>query len=277
MMDLTLYQVDAFTDQVFKGNPAAVIPLTKWLDDETMQSIALENNLAETAYFVPTNEDGHFELRWFTPEVEVDFCGHATLATAYVILEKLQTTISEVTFSTKVGPLIVKRGSDENFIMDFPSLSSELIQSDSLEQALLPILITSPKEMHRAQDLMIVMEDEGDVRALSPDAALAPVLAENDFRGLIVTAPGDSGSGYDFVSRFFAPNQGIPEDPVTGSAHCLMAPYWAKRLGKTELQARQISPRGGDVKCRVLGDRVELQGACAFYMKATIRLPAKRR
>lgn len=259
-MQLTLYQVDAFASAVFEGNPAAVCPLDEWISDELMQQIAMENNLSETAFFV---EDGDkYQLRWFTPTTEVDLCGHATLASAHVLFEHLGYDKEEIRFSCNSGELSVQK-EDGRLVMNFPA--SELNISavpDILEEA---IEIPS-KELYRDTDYLYVVENEEQVQNLNPDIRL---LKKADVRGIIVTAPGKE---VDFVSRFFAPGAGVDEDPVTGSAHTMLTPYWSKELGKRELVARQVSQRGGTVYCKFLGDRVELGGTAKTFMKGTITL-----
>jgi PhzF family phenazine biosynthesis protein len=250
-MRIPCYQVDAFTRTRFAGNPAAVCPLPRWLPDATLQAIAAENNLAETAFYVPDGED--YNLRWFTPEVEVDLCGHATLATAFVQMTAIEPRLMEIRFHSRSGPLAVTRDG-EAFTLDFPSRPP--VPGDSPE-GLLAALGGAPREVLRARDWLVVYDSAEAVRSLRPDlAALARV--EGVFAA-IVTAPGDE-PGVDFVSRFFAPAQGIPEDPVTGSAHCTLAPFWAERLGRGQLLARQVSRRGGEIRCTMRGDRVDLTG-----------------
>jgi predicted PhzF superfamily epimerase YddE/YHI9 len=245
-MRLPLYQVDAFTDTVFGGNPAAIVPLETWLPDDRMQAIAAENNLAETAFFVP--EGDGFGLRWFTPTTEVDLCGHATLATAHVIMTQLQPDCRRVVFSTvTAGDLTVTRDGDL-YTLEFPARPAG----------------PAPRAVLGARDLLVVYDDAAVVRALSPDMV---ALAKLDYFAVMVTAP---GSDTDFVSRFFAPRQGIPEDPVTGSAHCTLVPYWAERLGRSELTAYQASARGGRLWCRMAGDRVMMSGKAVLYLEGTI-------
>ena len=258
---LPIYQVDAFTDRLFGGNPAAVCPLTEWLPDSVMQSIAAENNLAETAFFVP--EEGGYLLRWFTPEVEVDLCGHATLAAAYVIFEFLDRQKSAVGFRTlKAGVLNVMRDG-ELLSMDFPSRPGKPVVPDP---QLSTVLGKAPVEVLASRDQMAVYEHAADIAGLKPDFR---ALAKLDCFAVIATAPGENG--VDFVSRFFAPGQGVDEDPVTGSAHCTLVPYWAERLGKTEgLQARQLSRRGGVLTCGLKGDRVSIAGNAVLYLKGEI-------
>lgn len=257
-MKIKQYQVDAFASHVFEGNPAAVCPLDCWLDDGLLQSIAAENNLSETAFFVPSAKG--YELRWFTPVCEVDLCGHATLATAHVIFHELGYTRQRITFETRSGELFVERGG-MNLRMNFPACPAVTCKPSEL---LTKGLGQHPIEVLAADDYMAVFENEETVRAIIPDQAL---LAQLDLRGVIITAPGIE---VDFVSRFFAPKVGIPEDPVTGSAHCTLAPYWANKLGKTVLNARQISRRGGNLTCEINADRVMLFGNAVTFMEAEI-------
>lgn len=261
-MKLTQYQVDAFTRRIFGGNPAAVLPLDTWLPENLLQAIAEENNLSETAFFVPEN-DG-FRLRWFTPVAEVDLCGHATLASAHVLFTHLAHPGDTLRFHTRSGVLTVTR-EPEGYRMDFPASPPEPCD---LPAALVTALGLTPPCVLRAEDYLVVLEHEQDVRTLTPDMHALSML---DRRGVIVTAP---GSDCDFVSRFFAPKFGIPEDPVTGSAHCQLTPYWAGRLGKTDLTAKQISRRGGELGCRLKDDRVEITGQAVTFMEATINLPS---
>ncbi len=262
-MHVPIYQVDAFTDRVFAGNPAAVCPLEAPLDEPLMQAIAAENNLSETAFFVP-REDGDYDLRWFTPTTEVDLCGHATLATAWVLLHRLRPYLEQVRFHGRSGPLTVTRDG-ERLVLDFPARPATPCEApDGLAEALgVPLVATLQAAAHVA-----VLEDEPAVRDCAPDprALISCGVGE----GLMITAPGDA---CDFVSRFFCPLHGIDEDPVTGSAHTTLAPYWAEQLGKTELQARQISARGGDVHCRVEGERVFLAGHAVPYLEGAIEVP----
>jgi PhzF family phenazine biosynthesis protein len=260
-MQIPIYQVDAFTSRLFAGNPAAICPLEKWLPDDVMQAIAAENNLSETAFFVP--ENGSYRLRWFTPGVEVDLCGHATLATAYVILNKLSQGRETVSFQTQSGELTVRR-QDDLFSLDFPARPP---QRCDVHPRLIEALGRVPLEVLGARDYLVVYESEEQVRTLQPNFEL---LSQVDRFAVIVTAPGTGD--IDFVSRFFAPSKGVAEDPVTGSAHCTLIPYWARRLGKTELRARQISKRGGELWCRLQGDRVIIAGGAALYLEGTIRV-----
>ena len=251
MMDIPIYQVDAFASEVFKGNPAAVCPLEAWLPDETLQAIAVENNLSETAFLVERGSD--YDLRWFTPVAEVDLCGHATLGSAYVIVNHLRPGADSIRFHTRSGVLTVTR-QGESFTLDFPTLKRERAPDDSGVAAALG---AAPIEIWDSMDIMAVFSREADVRDIQPD--MAKVAALNT-RGVIVTAPGDD---CDFVSRFFAPKHGIPEDPVTGSAHCISTPYWAKRLGKSKMTARQISKRGGELSVEDKGERILITGRVA--------------
>ncbi|MGD2063260.1 MAG: PhzF family phenazine biosynthesis protein [Nitrospirota bacterium] len=260
-MNLTQYQVDAFTTEVFTGNPAAVCPLEGWLDDGVMQAIAGENNLSETAFFVPTGQG--FHLRWFSPVREVDLCGHATLASAHVLFEHLGYDKESVTFETRTGELVVERR-DGRLAMDFPVV---VPKPCATPEALAVGLGREPSEVLAADDYVAVFGDEATIRGMEPDYGK---LRELDLRGVCVTAPGEE---VDFVSRFFAPRYGIPEDPVTGSAHCKLAPYWSARLGKEELEARQVSKRGGAVHCRMNGDRVVLSGSAVTFMVGEISIP----
>jgi PhzF family phenazine biosynthesis protein len=257
-MKIPFYWVDAFTSKVFHGNPAAVCPLAKWLDDEVLQAMAAENNLSETAFLIGSH--GRFALRWFTPKTEVDLCGHATLAAAYVVLEFLDSRLSQVEFSTQSGVLRV--GREGNLLsMDFPArppapceVPGELVKGLGLE----------PREVLKSRDYVAVYESEDQIKAMLPRM---DQLLKMDGLGVIVTAPGEEA---DFVSRFFAPKVGVPEDPVTGSAHCTLVPYWAKRLNKNKLKAYQLSPRGGELFCEDLGGRVKIAGQAVLYMEGTI-------
>ena len=264
-MALPLYQVDAFTDRPFAGNPAAICPLEGWLPDATLQAIAAENNLSETAFFVPDpGPDADFALRWFTPTVEVDLCGHATLASAFVLMTILEPGRAAVRFSTKVsGVLTVTRGAADGFDMDFPIVPAEPVAPQS---SLTAAMGRAPRALLAGPKWLAVYETEADVLSLAPDFRALAAL-ERD--GVIATAQGEA---VDFVSRYFAPAAGIDEDPVTGSAHCMLAPYWAARLGKSALTARQISVRGGEVGCRVSGDRVILSGQAALYLVGAIHV-----
>jgi predicted PhzF superfamily epimerase YddE/YHI9 len=259
-MRLPIYQVDAFTDGLFGGNPAAVCPLEAWLPDATMRAIAAENNLSETAFFVP--DGGDYALRWFTPTVEVDLCGHATLASAHVVFRFLEPERESVNFHTlKAGTLAVTRRADM-LVMDFPSRPASPAPAPP---GLLAALGGTPREVLHARDYLVVYDSAGAIAALAPDLA---ALAKVDCWAAIVTAPGEDD--IDFVSRFFAPKQGVPEDPVTGSAHCTLVPYWAARLGKVELEARQLSRRGGALRCALNGNRVSIGGRAVVYLEGQI-------
>jgi predicted PhzF superfamily epimerase YddE/YHI9 len=260
-MQLTMYQVDAFTESVFGGNPAAVCPLKTWLSDDLMLLIAAENNLAETAFFVEEGEG--FRLRWFTPTSEVDLCGHATLASADVIFRQMEYKGATIRFQTRSGLLNVQR-SGALYSMDFPATTP--IECAPPE-ALLEGLGHRPRRVLKAFDYIAQFESEAAVRSLKPDFAK---LAQLELRGVCVTAP---GIDCDFVSRFFAPKVGINEDPVTGSAHCELAPLWSQLLGKTKLEGIQVSPRSGKVLCELRTDRVVLSGRAAHYMTAQISIP----
>lgn len=257
-MKIPIFQIDAFANEVFRGNPAAVCPLDHWLDDTCLQAIAAENNLAETAYFVA--EGGAHRLRWFTPKQEVDLCGHATLASAYVIFQYLKPEAMAVTFNSQSGPLYVSREGDL-LCMDFPARAPVAC---SASETLSGALGVPPREILCSRDYLAIYDSEEDVRALRPSFEALKTL---DRLGVIVTAPGKAS---DFVSRFFAPGAGIPEDPVTGSAHCTLTPYWAKRLDKTKLRALQVSERGGELSCELKGNRVSIAGRCVRYMEGTI-------
>ena len=262
-MQLNLFQVDAFAAQVFGGNPAAVCPLDAWLPETLMQSIAAENNLSETAFFVPEGEEGgNYGLRWFTPQKEIDLCGHATLASAHVLFEHLGFAGERLDFSTRSGILSVSRAGNV-LALNFPA---KTVEPCAAPAALIEGLGAVPCEVHGGRDYLAVFASEEDVRALSPDPRR---LAELDRHGVIVTAPGRE---VDFVSRFFAPKFGVDEDPVTGSAHCSLTPFWAARLGKATLEARQVSRRGGRLQCTLAGERVILRGRAVTYMAATIEV-----
>jgi PhzF family phenazine biosynthesis protein len=260
-MKLPIYQADAFTDTLFGGNPAAVCPLDTWLPDATMQKIAAENNLAETAFFVKKNNG--YLLRWFTPEFEIDLCGHATLATAHILFTELGYSEPTIYFETmKAGVLTVTKNGDK-YTLDFPSRPAEPapIIPTGLTQAL---GVTEPLEFLRSRDYLLVYDNEDEILNCKPDFNL---LAKFDVVGIIITSPGKE---VDFVSRFFAPAAGIPEDPVTGSAHCNLIPYWAEKLGKNELHAYQQSARKGELWCELKGDRVLMSGKAVTYLKGEI-------
>lgn len=261
-MRIPLFQVDAFASRPFTGNPAAVCPLEGWLPDATLQAIAAENNLSETAFLVP-GKDG-YELRWFTPLIEVDLCGHATLAAGKVVLDELQPGADSVRFDTKSGELRVDRR-DGLLELDFPSQPGAPIDPP---QALIEALGGAPQEVLRSTHYdVVVYGSEAEVRVLTPDI---PALREHDRVGVTTTAPGDE---VDFVSRFFAPLAGVDEDPVTGSAHCALAPYWADRTGSRVLRARQISSRGGELRCELRGDRIGIAGDAVLVLVGELRIP----
>ena len=259
-MTIPIYQADAFTNKLFGGNPAAICPLDKWLPDNLMQTIAIENNLAETAFFVK-NETG-YKLRWFTPEYEIDLCGHATLASAHILFTELGFEGDAIHFETvKAGTLIVKRNGDK-YTMDFPSRPPIPIEPPmGLKEALGE---KEPVAFLRSRDYFLVYETEQEIKDITPDFF---ALSKMDTVGVIVTARGDNS---DFVSRFFAPGAGIPEDPVTGSAHCNLIPYWADKLGKTKLHAYQLSARQGELWCELKGDRVLMSGKAITYLRGEI-------
>lgn len=259
-MRTKIYQIDAFTSRRFTGNPAAVMPMTRFPSEATMLAIAAENNLSETAFLVPEGND--YRLRWFTPEVEVPLCGHATLASAAVVMERLDPGRSSVVFHSASGPLAVSR-SDAGYVMNFPARPSEQVATPP---ALAQALGAAPLEVRvNFFNYMAVLESAQIVRQLVPDIG---AIARLDRSGLIVTAPGDGI--YDFISRYFAPAKGISEDPVTGAAHCMLAPYWAQRLGKIEFRAFQASRRGGEMVCRLINGRIELEGTCVFYLEGEV-------
>ncbi len=260
-MKIKLYQIDAFTDKVFAGNPAAVCPLEKWLPDETMQNIAMENNLAETVFYV--NENGNYHIRWFTPKVEVDLCGHATLAAAYVLFQYENFKGSEISFNSKSGILTVTKEGDF-LTMDFPT---DTLEEVKLFPALTDGFNIKPIKAYKGKtDYILIYESEEQVHNLAPDMRLVSLI---EARGIIVTAPGNY---VDFVSRFFAPQVNIPEDPVTGSAHTTLIPYWSAILNKIDMEAMQISPRTGNLKCKYLVDRVKIGGFAKTYMIGNIEL-----
>lgn len=260
-MQIPVYHVDAFTDRLFGGNPAAVCPLESWLPDATMQAIAAENSLSETAFFMWEGED--YGLRWFTPKVEVDLCGHATLASAHVIFQR-EPSCGSVAFRTvKAGTLTVTR-SGEKLAMDFPMRAPKPVAAP---HGFANALGKAPTAVLAARDYMAVYDSPADVAALAPDFA---ALGKLDCFAVIATAPGENG--VDFVSRFFAPAQGVPEDPVTGSSHCTLAPYWGRRLGKTHLEALQISRRVGKLSCTLVNHRVVIAGKAVLYLEGTITI-----
>jgi PhzF family phenazine biosynthesis protein len=255
-----IFKLDAFTTRRFRGNPAAVVLLSSFPDESLMQAVAAENMLPETAFLVPDNSDYH--LRWFTPTTEVPLCGHATLASAAVVMERLETDRKHVVFGSASGPLPVCKTA-AGYAMDFPARFSDRVSAPPI---LAEAIGAVPVEVCANEfNYLAVLKSEETIRAVVPDMAL---ISRLDRSGLIVTAAGSNE--YDFVSRYFAPAKGIPEDPVTGGAHCMLAPYWAKELGKPEFRAFQASPRGGEVTCRFRGNRVELEGNCVFYLEGEI-------
>ncbi len=258
-MKIKIYQIDAFADKIFSGNPAAVCPLDNWLPDETLQNIAMENNLAETAFYV--NEKEGLRIRWFTPTVEVDLCGHATLATAFVLFHHENYDGDKIVFNSRSGPLTVEKTGDV-LTLNFPV-------DKLVEVAALPVLeqglgIKPTKTFKGKTDYMLVFEREEQIKNMNPDFKLIGTV---EARGIIVTAKGNT---VDFVSRFFGPQSGMDEDPVTGSAHTSLSPYWAKVLNKTEFTALQLSKRQGKLKCKLLGDRVEISGTAKSFLTGTI-------
>jgi len=261
---LPLYQVDAFADRPFTGNPAAVVPLDEWPPDALLQAVALENNLSETAFFV--RERKRWRIRWFTPVAEVDLCGHATLASAWVLFNVLGAPGERLDFDSRSGPLSVARDGDW-LTLDFPAQPPSPV-APGAAQALAKALGRTPADVLGAEDYLAIFESEADVAALAPDFA---ALARLDRRGVIATAPSDR---YDFVARFFAPALGVPEDPVTGSAFTQLGPYWSERFGRSRLRARQISARGGEVRCQMRGGRVLISGRAVPYLEGVITVPA---
>ncbi|HSP78278.1 MAG TPA: PhzF family phenazine biosynthesis protein [Myxococcaceae bacterium] len=260
-MRLRLYQVDAFTSHVFGGNPAAVCPLDAWLPDGVLQSIAMENNLSETAFVL--REERGWQIRWFTPTQEMDLCGHATLAAAYILFTRLAPGTELLQLGSRSGPLRVKELEGGWLEMDFPARPPEPCE---VPEGLVEALGAEPRETLRSRDLVAVFDSEEQVRALRPDMAK---LGELDLFSVVATAPGREAA---FVSRFFAPRAGVPEDPVTGSAHCSLVPYWAPRLGKTAMYAHQVSARGGVLYCEDRGERVGISGQAVLYLEGYINV-----
>ncbi|MGB7769596.1 MAG: PhzF family phenazine biosynthesis protein [Verrucomicrobiia bacterium] len=260
MKNIPFFHLDAFADETFRGNPAAVCLLDVWQTDATLQAIAAENNLPETAFLVPRGNE--YDLRWFSPKVEVDLCGHATLAAAAVLFTERNVMGDMVRFHSRSGPLQVSRAG-EVFTLDFPARPPETCEPP---EALLRGLGCRPSCVFKSRDYLAVFATEAEVRSLAPDFAVLKTL---DCLGIIATAP---GHGADFVSRFFAPAAGIDEDPVTGSAHCTLIPYWSQRLGKTTLFARQVSQRGGELFCKLAGERVHIGGKAVLYLRGEIVL-----
>ena len=256
-MKLKIYQIDAFTDKIFSGNPAAVCILKEWIGDELMQNIAGENNLAETAFAV--KKDNVFEIRWFTPALEVDLCGHATLATAYVLFEHYDADSNKIEFySPHSGTLTVEKARDGYLTLNFPT--DELVEIQAPEKLIATLGKVPVKIFKGKSDYLLIYSSQKEIEGIEPDFTQ---LAKLDGRGIIVSAMGDEA---DFVSRFFAPQSGINEDPVTGSAHTSLIPYWSKELNKTQLTAKQLSKRGGNLLCEYLGDRVKISGKAVLYM-----------
>ncbi|MBK7562392.1 MAG: PhzF family phenazine biosynthesis protein [Chitinophagaceae bacterium] len=263
-MKLTLYQVDAFADKLFGGNPAAVIPLKKWIPDEQMQQLALENNLSETVFFVPAKKKGvDFDIRWFTPVQEINLCGHATLASAFVIFEKLKLKKKKVVFDSKSGLLTVLKKKDI-LIMDFPSWPPERV-TEFPDELLASLGNPEIAGVYKNREYLVELMNEEAVKNCRPDFSLMKKLD----RMVIITAPGKE---VDFVSRFFGPAAGVDEDPVTGSAHAQLIPFWSEKLGKNNMRAKQLSQRGGELYCEQKENRVIIGGKCVFYMKGMIEL-----
>ena len=263
-MKLTMYQVDAFAEKAFTGNPAAIIPLEDWIEDELMQKIAMENNLSETAFIVknqdPVSEGYH--IRWFTPEYEIDLCGHATLASAYVIKNFVEPPIAEIIFTTQKAGELKASAKDGIYTLDFPSRMPKPCKEPG--QLLKSLGVSTSVEVLKSRDYFVVLPNEDAVKNVEPDYAL---MKELDTVGVIVTAKGQSA---EVVSRCFYPGAGIPEDPVTGSAHCNIVPYWSEKLGKKKLFCKQLSPRGGELQCELDADRVLMSGKCILFMKGEI-------
>jgi PhzF family phenazine biosynthesis protein len=261
-MELPIYQIDAFTTETFGGNPAAVVPLDTWLGDDVLLKIAAENNQSETAFFIPT-KDGFF-IRWFTPTMEVDLCGHATLATSWVIFNKLGYSKDQIHYQTnESGDVIVKR-STQGITLDFPIWTSE--KSDVIDPIIEQAFGRAPLEIHKGKKWVCVYDDPDFIRHVAPNIDL---INSVDCQGIVITSKCDD-TEFDFISRNFAPQSGIPEDPVTGVAHCILTPIWAKKLNKTSFKARQVSARGGNLDIELDGDRVFLTGEATLYMQGTI-------
>lgn len=264
-MRLTLYQVDAFTNKLFGGNPAAVIPLEKWIDDGLMQKLALENNLSETVFFAPSSNPGcDYDIRWFTPALEINLCGHATLASAYVLYNILDFKKEKLVFRSKSGKLEIEKRADV-FVMDFPAWKPEMIHDypENLEKVL---GVNRLVAVYKNRDLLVELYNEDDVKSAKPDFTGLKKIGDK----VIITAPGSLD--VDFVSRFFAPSAGVDEDPVTGSAHSQLIPFWSEKLNKKKMHAKQLSQREGEIWCGLWGDRVTIAGQCVFYMKGEISL-----
>jgi len=270
MLQLPLFQVDAFTDQIFGGNPAAICPVPIMFSSATLQSIATENNLSETAFLLelPEADEADFLLRWFTPSTEVDLCGHATLAAAHIVFTHMKPDLKSVKFNTRSGILTVEKG-EQRHTLSFPSLTPVPIE---IPEGLGAAMGHEPDAVYKSEladrDLLLVYKDEAAIRALNPDGEALKAFAPY---GFVATAPGTGE--VDFVSRCFFPNHGIAEDPVTGSAHCVSGPYWSNELGKTELFARQISPRGGELWLNIKGDITEISGQAVEFLQGAFFLP----
>ncbi len=261
-MKIPYYEVHAFTDRLFAGNPAGVCVLKEWLPDNLLQQIAEENNLAETAFFI--DRGSFFDIRWLSPSAEIDLCGHATLASAHVLFHHLERAGDSIKFQSRSGELVVDR-KDGRLVLDFPSRPATACDPPPW---LAEALRATPREVFKERDYMAVFERPEEVAGIKPDFAK---LSAIDGQGVFVTAPGNDGD--DFVSRYFAPKVGVPEDSVTGSTHCALIPYWSKRLGKARLHARQLSPRGGELFCEDRGDRVGIGGTAVTYVEGTVHLP----
>jgi PhzF family phenazine biosynthesis protein len=259
-MEISLYQIDAFASKLFEGNPAAVCPLDEWLPDEIMQSIAEENNLPETAFFVPKGNG--FHIKWFTPASEVDLCGHATLAAAYVLFNIFGYKEDKIEFDSKSGILAVTKD-NEWLVMDFPAQPPV---SCDIPKEIVKAFNIAPIECLKSEDFIVVFERETDIESVNPDFGQ---LIKLDLRGVIITA---RSSRYDFIARFFAPKYGIPEDPVTGSAYTQLAPYWASKIGSKRLSVKQMSSRGGELTCEIVGDRVLISGKAIKYLEGQINI-----
>lgn len=264
-MQLKIYQVDAFTNKLFHGNPAAIVPLKEWIGDELMQRIAMENNLAETAFFVPSTQEGiDYDIKWFTPAIEIDLCGHATLGAAWIIFNKLGFEKEQLNFSCRSGKLSVEKRGDV-IQMDFPSWKPERF-NEYPEELVKALKLNEVVGVYKNRDVLVELQNDEEVIKCSPDISLLKKTGYN----VIITAPGKNG--VDFVSRFFAPAAGIDEDPVTGSAHSQLIPFWAEKLDKKKMFARQLSRRGGELECKWWGDRVAMSGQCVFYMEGEIEV-----
>ena len=261
-MKLDIYQVDAFAENVFQGNPAAVIPLHDWLADELMQKIAMENNLSETAFIVKT--DSGYHIRWFTPTFEIDLCGHATPASAYVIKNFVEPHLAEINFTTQKAGVLKAMAKDGMYTLDFPARMPQI--SEAPDKLLKSLNLAAAVEVLKSRDYFIVLPNEDAVKSAEPDFSL---MKEVETVGVIITAKGQSA---DAVSRCFYPRAGIPEDPVTGSAHCNIVPYWSDKLGKKKIFCKQLSARGGDLHCELDGDRVLMSGKCVLFLQGEINI-----